>query len=115
MPDDVGGRLSVAQHGTGRIWVGTDPDGDGLGLAYSDDGGATWSDVALPGQLRLRTEDAEIAADGDRVAVTSGWVPTAAVYVSDDAGRSWTTATPPPIQRGPTLRTCTSSPTDGWC
>lgn len=95
MPDDVAGELTVAQHGTGRIWVGTDPDGDGLGLAHSDDGGATWTEVALPEQLRSSSEDGYgVAADGDRVAVTSGWVPNGGtVYVSDDAGQSWTIAT----------------------
>ena len=94
MPDNVPG-LTVAQHGTGRIWVGTDPDGDGLGLAHSDDGGATWTEVALPEQLRFSSEDGYgVAADGDRVAVTSGWVPNGGtVYVSDNAGQSWTVAT----------------------
>lgn len=109
VPDDVVAGLSVAQHGTGRIWVGTDPDGDGrgLGLAYSNDGGATWSDVALPQEVRATTVDPDtsvdpdlrIAADGDRVAVTAWWGgERRAVYVSDDAGRSWTTATTPSEQ-----------------
>ena len=95
MPDNVVGELTVAQRGTARIWVATDPDGDGLGLAHSDDGGATWTEVALPDQLRFSSEDGyRVAADGDRVAVTSGWSPNGgAVYVSDDAGQSWTTAT----------------------
>jgi hypothetical protein len=104
VPDDVEARLSVARHSTGRIWVGTDPGGEGrgLGLAYSDDGGATWIDVALPEQVRSTSiapdtsadPDLRIAADGDRVAVVAWWgTERSAVYVSDDAGRSWTTAT----------------------
>ncbi len=98
MPDDVVAGLTVAQPGTGRIWVGTDPDGDGPGLAYSDDGGAAWTEVALPEQVRATDEeDLEIAADGDRVAAATGWGGGGdphTVYVSDDAGRSWTTTTP---------------------
>jgi hypothetical protein len=105
-PDDLEAGLTVEQHGTGRIWVGTDPGGDGhgLGLAYSDDGGASWSDVALPEDVRSTTvapdtsvdPDLRIAADGDRVAVTAWWgTERRAVYVSDDAGRSWTIATTP--------------------
>jgi photosystem II stability/assembly factor-like uncharacterized protein len=102
VPNDVVVRGSVAQHGTGRIWVETDPAGDGLGLAYTDDGGATWRKVALPERLRFATEDGvEIAADGDRVAVTSGGLANGeAVYVSDDAGQSWTTATHPEVGEG---------------
>lgn len=83
--------------------MGTAPDGDLLGLAFTDDGGETWIGVALPEQLRATSEELpstpgegkllEIAADGDRVAVTFSWNRND-VYVSDDAGRSWTTATP---------------------
>jgi Tol biopolymer transport system component len=112
MPDDVVAALPVTQHGTGRIWVGTDPDGDGLGLAYSDDGGATWADVALPEQLRATSEELatgtsdkllEIAADGDRVAVALSWERETErdnLYVSDDAGQSWTTAPSEPAGNG---------------
>ena len=103
MPDNVvAAGLNVAQHGTGRIWVGTDPDGDdGLTLAYSDDGGATWSEVALPEQLRATTAELaagngwlQIAADGDRVAAAESWGGDA-VYVSNDAGQNWTTTASP--------------------
>ena len=108
MPDDAVSDLPVAQHGTDRIWVGTAPDGDPLGLAYSDDGGETWTEVALPERLGATSEELatsrsyeekllEIAADGDRVAVTFSWERETErdnVYVSDNAGRSWTTATP---------------------
>ena len=106
---------------------GPAPDGDGLGLAYSDDGGETWTDVALPQQVRatsaeLATSAAygdkllEIAADGDRVAVAASWGPKGrAVYVSDDAGQSWTTATPSEPEAYATEHTCTFLPTDGWC
>lgn len=112
MPDDVVAGLPVTQHGTGRIWVGTDPDGDGLGLAYSDDGGATWTDVALPEQLRATSEELatgpsdkllEIAAHGDRVAVAFAWergTQRDNLYVSDDAGQSWTTAPSAPAGNG---------------
>lgn len=88
VPDDAAAGLPVAQHGTGRIWVGTEPDGGLFGLAYSDDGGETWTDVALPEQMAATS----IAADGDRVAVAFSWERETArdkLYVSDDAGRSW--------------------------
>lgn len=95
MPDNVVATgLNIAQHGTDRIWVGTDPEGaEGLALGYSDDGGATWSEVALPEQLR-GNESVQIAADGDRVAAVESWGGEA-VYVSNDAGQHWTTATAP--------------------
>ncbi len=113
MPDSVVAGLPVAQHGTGRIWVGTDPDSDRLGLAYSDDGGATWNEAALPEQLRATSEELatslspygedllEIAAAGDRVAVAVSWGgDNNTVYVSDDAGTSWTKATSEPGGNG---------------
>ena len=113
MPDDVVADVSVAQHGTGRIWVGTSPDGHDLGeadldaiqvaaIAYSDDGGATWTEITIPPELlaaeRLATKDSwglSIAADGDRIAVTSAWSYNNPryVYVSNDAGLSWSTVT----------------------
>jgi hypothetical protein len=95
MPDDV--VAGPTQHDGSRVWVGT--NGQGPGLAYSDDG-ATWRDVALPEEVRASVDpdsddlDLLIAADGDRVAVTSGWVPDGmSVHVSHDAGRSWTAPT----------------------
>lgn len=110
MPDNAVAALPVAQHGTGRIWIGTDPDGDGLGLAFSDDGGATWSQVTLPEQLHATSEELanvvsddlfEIAAEGDRVAMARSWGgDDNAVYVSENAGKSWTTATSEPGGNG---------------
>ena len=113
MPDSAVAGLPVAQHGTGRIWVGTDPFGDRLGLAYSEDGGATWNEVALPEPVGATSEDLatslipygddllEIAADGDRVAVAKSWGGDSnTVYVSDDAGTSWITATSEPDGNG---------------
>ena len=113
MPDNVVAGLPVAQHGTGRIWIGTDPDGDRLGLAYSDDGGATWNEVALPEQMRATSEELatsllpygddflEIAADGDRVAVAKSWGgDNNTVYVSNDTGQNWTAATSEPGGNG---------------
>lgn len=111
VPDDAAPGLPVTQHGGGRIWVATAPHGDQLGLAYSDDGGETWTDVALPEQMAAISEELssdlahedkllEIAADGDRVAVTFSWgwggreTTRDELYVSDDAGRSWTTPAP---------------------
>lgn len=100
VPDDAVGLASVAQHGDGRIWVATHSADDRFGVAASDDGGATWSSAALPEGVGATREDPDlaIAADGDRVAVgvwgynvddTVG----DEVYVSDDAGQTWTTAT----------------------
>ena len=93
--DDGSAQLSVAQRTTDRIWVGTKTDRDEFGLAFSDDGGATWSDVALPEPLRLGSEDGlKVAADGEHVAATTGGLSDGAViYVSNDAGQTWTTAT----------------------
>ena len=48
VPDDATAALSIAQPGSGRIWIGTAPDGGEVGLAYTDDGGASWTDVGLP-------------------------------------------------------------------
>ena len=113
VPDNASANLPVIQNGNGRIWIGTAPDGHDLGeeeldavevvgFAYSDDGGATWTEVTIPAQLfaaeRLATKDswgASIAADGDRIAVTSAWSSNhdRYVYVSSDAGLSWSTVT----------------------
>jgi hypothetical protein len=94
MPDDVAASV-VAQYDAGRVWAGTQLRGGQLGLAYTEDGGATWTDVALPEGAATRGEDLLIAVAADRVAVTSGWVPDRMpVYVSHDLGRSWTNAAP---------------------
>jgi hypothetical protein len=97
VPDEAAARLP-AQSARGRIWISTQLHGDQLWLAYSDDGGATWTDVALPEQMRSSSDEGfSIAADGDHVAATLGWVPTPegrTVFVSSDAGRNWTTAMP---------------------
>ena len=97
MPDDAVPGSAVAQRTGTRVWVATRPEGDSGGLVYTDDGGATWTEVALPEQLRSTGgDDLLITADGDRVAVTTSWVPDRIdVYVSEDDGRSWTTATNP--------------------
>jgi hypothetical protein len=109
VPDDAASGLPVAHHGTGRVWVGTAPDGGLLGLAYSDDGGDTWTEVALPEQLTVTSEELansdshgellEIAAEADRLAVTHSWegereTARGKLYLSDDAGRSWTSQLP---------------------
>jgi hypothetical protein len=113
MPDSVVAGLPVAQHGSNRIWIGTNAEGDRLGLAFSDDGGATWTDVQLPQPLRATSEELgtslvpngddllEIAADGDRIAVARSWGgDDNLVYVSDDAGTNWTTANSEPDGNG---------------
>jgi hypothetical protein len=78
------------------------PDGHALDDEELDDGGATWSEVTLPAQLfaaerHEATESwgASIAADGDSIAVTTTWsyADDRYVYVSGDAGRSWSTMT----------------------
>ena len=104
IPDNASAGVPVIQTGTGRIWIGTTPDVDVLGLAYSDDGGGTWTAVALPAQLPATSDELEqtdsvgdvllsIAADGDRVAVTDAWSSDERdVYVSSDAGLTWSTA-----------------------
>ena len=113
VPDDASANLPVTQNGQDRIWVGTVPSGHALddeeldvvqvlGLAFSDDGGTTWTEVTLPAQLfaaeRREAKDswgASIAADGDSIAVTTAWsyADDRYVYISSDAGRSWSTVT----------------------
>ena len=48
VPADASAALAIHQPGSGRIWIGTAPDGGDVGLAYTDDGGASWTDVQLP-------------------------------------------------------------------
>ena len=102
VPDNALAAVSVAQNGIGRIWIGTTPNGHDLGVAYSDDGGATWTEVTLPQLGGANTDELasvavygddllSIAADGDRIAVTEAWSyeNNRSVYVSGDAGLSW--------------------------
>ena len=112
VPDDASANLPVTQNAQGRIWIATAPDGHALddeeydviqvlGLAYSDDGGTTWTEVTLPAQLFAaerqaadNSAGASITAEGDRIAITSAWTKSFAhryVYVSSDAGQSWST------------------------
>jgi hypothetical protein len=106
VPDDATAALSIAQAGLDRIWVGTAPEGGDVGLAYTDDGGASWTDVKLPLALNTTSEELLAAADaggdelllvavsGDRVAATIAWGRFNAsrkLFVSADAGDNWTT------------------------
>ena len=52
VPEDATAAVAIHQPGSGRIWIGTAPDGGDVGLAYTDDGGASWTDVELPESLR---------------------------------------------------------------
>ena len=56
VPDDATAKLAIHQPGSGRIWIGTAPDGGEVGLAYTDDGGGSWTDVELPERLRRTSE-----------------------------------------------------------
>ena len=100
VPDDATAALAIHQPGSGRIWIGTAPDGGEVGLAYTDDGGASWTDVELPEFVRPTSEELAsvvpggdelvVAATGDHVAVTQPWGGYARpVYVSADAGENW--------------------------
>ena len=85
----------------GRIWIGTAPEGGEVGLAYTDDGGASWTDVELPEFVRPTSEELAsvvpgedellvVAASGDHIAVTQPWGGYARpVYVSADSGENW--------------------------
>ena len=57
VPDDATAAVAIHQPGSGRIWIGTAPDGGDVGLAYTDDGGASWTDVELPSSLRPTSEE----------------------------------------------------------
>jgi hypothetical protein len=106
VPDDATATLAIHQPGVGRIWIGTAPDGGHVGLAYTDDGGASWTDVELPPSLRFTSEavladpDDEmaalppsVAATGDHVAVTeASGESDRPVFVSADGGENWNTA-----------------------
>jgi hypothetical protein len=103
VPEDATAALAIHQPGSGRIWIDTAPEGGHVGLAYTDDGGASWTDVELPSSLRptsaelvaSQAPDADdvlvVAATGDHVAVTNAWGGATDVVVSADAGESWNT------------------------
>ena len=57
VPDNASADVPVIQAGTGRIWIGTTDRSD-IGIAYSDDGGATWTHVALPAELPGTADEA---------------------------------------------------------
>ena len=103
VPADASAAMPIAQLGSGRIWIGIAPDGGDLGLAYTDDGGTTWTHVALPDEMRTATQQLDvdssgepsvIAAAGDHVAVTGGPPGEGRIFVSSDAGKLWQVATP---------------------
>jgi len=112
VPADASAAIPIAQLGTGRIWVGTAPAGGDLGLAYTDDGGATWTHAAFPEATRTTTQqfDVEtsdrtelstlsIAAAGERLAVTGGPRPGEnRIFVSSDSGLLWQPATSLPTR-----------------
>jgi hypothetical protein len=103
--------LAIHQPGSGRIWIGTAPDGGDVGLAYTDDGGASWTGVELPEALVITSEELlqsvattgkdgsfVAAATGDHVAVTAMWDSEAGdLVVSADAGENWNTIALDPI------------------
>jgi hypothetical protein len=104
VPEDATAALAIHQPGSGRIWIGTAPEGGHVGLAYTDDGGASWTDVELPSSLRptsaelVASEAAPgseqllvVAATGQHVAVTNAWGGASDVFVSADAGETWHT------------------------
>ena len=135
VPDNASANLPVTQTGTGRIWIGTAPDGHDLGeeeddvvqvagFAYSDDGGATWTEVTIPAAAlceaeRLATKDPRalsIAADGDRIAVTSPGRTTRSICVRLGRRRhELVDRDRRESLRRLTGRICTSSPTSGCC
>ena len=96
--------MPIHQPETGRIWVVTAPDGGVAGLAYTDNGGASWTRVELPAALRptsaelmSQIENAlfTVAVSGDHVAVAKRWGPFASpkeLFVTTNAGATWTAA-----------------------
>ena len=67
VPDDATAAVAIHQPGVGRVWIGTAPDGGDVGLAYTDDGGASWTDVELPPSLRPTSEElASVVPGGTR-------------------------------------------------
>jgi hypothetical protein len=106
VPADATAALEISQPGFGPIWVGTAPNGGMVGLAYSDDGGASWTHVQLPqSSLRITSEQLlTVAPGGDAllvvaaaqhsVAVANAWGGEAPilrdVFVSADDGAHWT-------------------------
>ena len=90
VPENATTRVSIQQPGSGRVWIGTTLDGWAPGLAYTDDGGASWTDVLLPAAMPPTNEEVSpIAATGDEIAVITG---PGDVLVSADAGETWTGA-----------------------
>jgi hypothetical protein len=96
VPADAMRAVEIHQPGSGRIWIGTAPNDGDVGLAYTDDGGASWTDVELPGPLRRPSElipenRVVVAATGDNVAVAPRFNPMVdqRLFVSADAGETW--------------------------
>jgi len=102
-------QIHQAQSGSGRIWIGTARDDGYAGLAYTDDGGTSWTDVELPEQLRPTSEELSqgpyyegltVAATGDHVAVAvalcASVCPDNRLFTSADAGTTWVGDEPPP-------------------
>ena len=97
VPDDASAKPAIHQPGSGRIWIATAPDEGDVGLAHTDDGGASWTDVELPESLHFTAEEVlapgavlAVAASGDHVAVTEAWGESVRpVFVSADAGETW--------------------------
>ena len=101
VPEHATAAVEIHQPGLGRIWIATAPDGGDVGLAHTDDGGESWTDVELPGALRTTSEQLSapepddslvLAAAGDNVAVAQRWFTSdvhEGLFVSADAGESW--------------------------
>lgn len=100
VPADASAAIRIHQTGSGRIWVGIAPDGGDAGLAYSDNGGASWKRVELPSALRPSTqavlahrEVLTIAASGSHVAVSELWGPFGSapqeLFLTSNSGADW--------------------------